>query len=306
METCPAVPNLYWKRNYYIALAVLLVTVVQLFSTKSQIREVGVFERAVLQEVEVRVKEIVVENASASSSVIGERVLEKVEVGVNEIVVVKNASASFSSPVANGKNATVSASPAANGKDVTASPITLAHAQKETVPSSSLHIGSNTNTTGRCAINLYGLPRSFKNYVLPSLIRNVIDPNLEHECDYFLHYYRITKEKPSGTTKGGRIFPDDVFLLENAVHDAAAKAGLVAPHVGFRHETEENFQEVHRDLNDKIKDESRGKNKNKYQVPTYGIATTLNVVKMWYVTSSYVDPGQLSPCRRSLSLFVSL
>jgi uncharacterized protein YhfF len=237
--------------------------------------------------VKVELKETVVVNASASSSVIGERVLDKVQVGVNEIVV-KNASASSSSAVANGKNATVSASSAANGKDATASPITLAHEQKETVPSSSSSIAivSNTNTTGRCAINLYGLPRSFKNYVLPSLIRNVIEPNLEHECDFFLHYYRITKERPSKTTKGGAIFPDDVFLLENAVHDAAAKAGLVAPHVGFRHETEENFQDVHRDLNDKIKDESRGKNKNKYQVRTYTTRTTLNVVKMWYVTSS--------------------
>jgi GTPase SAR1 family protein len=167
---------------------------------------------------------------------------------------------------------------------------------------------NNTNTTGRCAINLYGLPRGFKNLVLPSVIRNVIGPNLEHECDYFLHYYRITREGKSTTTKGGTIYPDDVFLLEPAVHNAAAKAGQVAPHVGFRHETEENFQEIHRDLNNKIKDRSMGKKNNKYLVPSYGTQTTLNVVKMWYVTLRYVESTRAnSPhCRGSRTFCISL
>jgi hypothetical protein len=52
----------------------------------------------------------------------------------------------------------------------------------------------NTPPEERCAINLFGLPRSFQSLVLPSFIENVIWPNAAHNCDYFVHYFNLTQE----------------------------------------------------------------------------------------------------------------
>lgn len=39
---------------------------------------------------------------------------------------------------------------------------------------------------GRCAINLYGLPRAFKSLVLPSLIKNVIRSEYSYHFPFLL------------------------------------------------------------------------------------------------------------------------
>jgi hypothetical protein len=71
---------------------------------------------------------------------------------------------------------------------------------------------------GTCAILLFGLPRAFQQYVLPSLVENVIRPNLRYGCDYFVHYYHIDKEVSNGRSgRGGMIHPDDIHLLRKAV-----------------------------------------------------------------------------------------
>ena len=70
---------------------------------------------------------------------------------------------------------------------------------------------------GNCAINLYGLPRSFKDYVLPSLIKNVIKINAKYQCDYYVHYYKINKEYSGRSGQGGNINFKEILLLKNAV-----------------------------------------------------------------------------------------
>ncbi|OEU17854.1 hypothetical protein FRACYDRAFT_238282 [Fragilariopsis cylindrus CCMP1102] len=104
-----------------------------------------------------------------------------------------------------------------------------------------LLISSETNyddhPVGECAINLFGLPRSFKYYVLPSLIKNVITINQKYQCDYYIHYFNVTIEQSGGVTtttgdsnssrggnNGGIITPNDVLLLHDAVLQVSSAA----------------------------------------------------------------------------------
>ncbi|KAI2495535.1 hypothetical protein MHU86_18980 [Fragilaria crotonensis] len=108
------------------------------------------------------------------------------------------------------------------------------------VPSSALVFNVTSKTfkdsqllRRRCALNFFGLPRAFKRLVLPSMIANIIIPNIQYDCDYFVHFYNITYEPPSRSGKGGHITPEDVYLLRDAVHTIALQAGRPLPHVGF-------------------------------------------------------------------------
>ena len=69
-----------------------------------------------------------------------------------------------------------------------------------------------------CAVLFFALPRSFKNYVLPSIIENVFVPNIDHDCDYFLHYHAVEFEGENRMNeKGGEIHGEDVYLLPEAL-----------------------------------------------------------------------------------------
>lgn len=69
-----------------------------------------------------------------------------------------------------------------------------------------------------CAVMFFGLPRSFKKYVFPSIIENVFIPNIDNHCDYFLHYHAIESEGSNRKGEaGGKVHGEDVFLLPNAL-----------------------------------------------------------------------------------------
>lgn len=134
----------------------------------------------------------------------------------------------------------------------------------------------------RCALNIYGLPRSFRLLVLPTMIANVIVPNIHYDCDYFLHFYNVTFEPPS-RSGGGPIVPGDVFLIREAIHNVARRAGRALPHVGFVHETEEEFEQNHRVLVEKIRRNDTETEKNPYIRihDDYTVETHVNIIKMW-------------------------
>jgi hypothetical protein len=81
---------------------------------------------------------------------------------------------------------------------------------------------SSSSSGGRCAINLYGLPRSFKDLVLPSLVKHVIRTNAPYNCDYFIHYYNVTLEEKGKSGQGGQINPHDILDVQSHIVDAAA------------------------------------------------------------------------------------
>lgn len=103
------------------------------------------------------------------------------------------------------------------------------------------------NSAPSCAILFFGLPRSFKLFVLPSIIENIIVPNIDNNCDYYLHYHAVTSEVGSRGVAGGTIQGNDVFLLEDAVrqiHERDNSTGNSIPHVSITNSTMEEFEQA--------------------------------------------------------------
>jgi hypothetical protein len=69
----------------------------------------------------------------------------------------------------------------------------------------------------RCALCFFGLPRSYKELVLPSIEQNILIPNARHHCDIFVHYYFKREEAAGRYNLGGKIDPNEILLLETAV-----------------------------------------------------------------------------------------
>ena len=146
-----------------------------------------------------------------------------------------------------------------------------------------------------CAILLFGLPRAFKQYVLPSFIENVVKPNLRYKCDYYMHYYADKVEGRSRSGYGGQINPDDVWKLPQAIHDVVKNStGTTTsgslPIVSLVNDTNATFWERrHNELmkfrNAKILNDD-GNWTYKYfpwKEPTYVWPDTLdNMVRQWH------------------------
>jgi hypothetical protein len=150
----------------------------------------------------------------------------------------------------------------------------------------------NYYTPNSCAILFFGLPRSFKRYVLPSIIRNVIVPNLKHECDYYVHYYKIENEVSSRSGLGGSIDADEVILLQSAIHqifndttlNLTKDFSLETPHVSFTSDTNDTLErgdliETYRTT----KDQNGNYRYFPYKHPNYEYPSTMdNIVKQWH------------------------
>jgi hypothetical protein len=149
-----------------------------------------------------------------------------------------------------------------------------------------------------CAILLFGLPRSFKRYVLPSIIRNVMIPNLKYGCDYYMHYYQVDREGSSRSGHGGTIDADDVFLLKGAMEqiynnsDLLHRVGVPAnrthlvPRMSFSRDTNDTFWEKRSELVHKYRT-TRGKDGKYLYFPqnevNYVYPSTMdNIVKQWH------------------------
>lgn len=143
------------------------------------------------------------------------------------------------------------------------------------------------NKLGRCAIHLYGLPRAFRSLVLPSLLKNVLQPNQQFSCDFFVHYFNLTAEKPGRSGSGGSLDPHEIRLLSKAV----AAAQHSAPNAGRRStvkfvmDQESAFWDQRADLLHKIHTTLDHEGRPLYHPwkdPSYSPATLDNVLKMWH------------------------
>lgn len=113
----------------------------------------------------------------------------------------------------------------------------------------------------RCALLFFGLTRSYKTMVLPSIIKNILRPNARHACDVYVHFYKQDVELPGRRNRGGYLRPDEIFLLEDAVHSVAqdyyenngqhsilqydnnTRPAFIPPIVAFTHDTPEQFND---------------------------------------------------------------
>jgi hypothetical protein len=147
----------------------------------------------------------------------------------------------------------------------------------------------NSHPEERCAINLYGLPRAFQSLVLPSLIQNVIRPNAAHNCDYFVHYFNLTKEEPGRSGHGGHLNPSEILLLEEHVQ-REAPPGQRRPKVVFLAEQEEDFWKTYDSLIQKTRTTRDSKGRFLYfpwKSKTYTHPGTVdNIIKMWHTIQS--------------------
>mmetsp|Transcript_10878 Transcript_10878/g.26318 ORF Transcript_10878/g.26318 Transcript_10878/m.26318 type:complete len:443 (+) Transcript_10878:292-1620(+) len=76
----------------------------------------------------------------------------------------------------------------------------------------------NEDWEKRCALLFFGLPRSYKDMVLPSLEQFVLNYNAKYNCDVFVHYFHQRKEAAGRYNEGGELDPTEVLTLERAVH----------------------------------------------------------------------------------------
>jgi hypothetical protein len=136
----------------------------------------------------------------------------------------------------------------------------------------------------RCAVNLFGLPRSFRSLTLPSLVKNVIALNAD--CDYFVHYYQVTHEAAGRSGAGGTIDSDEILLLREAVRQASvARNESRMPIVEFTSETEDEFGAKYQTLLTDI--ETNQSLYVPWNDPAFKLLpTTINIVKMWHSIQS--------------------
>ena len=141
---------------------------------------------------------------------------------------------------------------------------------------------------GRCAINFFGLPRSFEAMVLPSMTRNVFRRNARFGCDYFIHYYHQESESAGRAGQGGQLNPDEVLLMRQPIKDAAKQVKNTPnrnPAVIFIKDTEEEFWKKRGDLVEKYRN-TKASDGNYLYYPwkaiTYRYPESLdNIVKQW-------------------------
>ena len=142
-----------------------------------------------------------------------------------------------------------------------------------------------------CAICFFGLPRSFQLLVLPSIIRNVLIPNKQNKCDIYMHYFQVGVEESGRSGYGGKINPDDVLLLKNAVKDVYNGNNMnqpmnELPYVSITNDTSESFFQKRGTLLEKYRS-VKGKDGNYLYFPwmakTYTFPTSIdNIVKQWH------------------------
>lgn len=143
-----------------------------------------------------------------------------------------------------------------------------------------------------CAINLFGLPRAFQSLVLPSLIKNVLEPNAKYQCDYFVHYYNLTFEQAGRSGDGGTLDPREIRLLEQAVRNVTTRMqsnqGVVLTHqpiVQFTMTQEKEFWTQYKEFLQKTRTEKDSEGRLLYhpwKEKTYHMTQIANIVKMWH------------------------
>lgn len=159
----------------------------------------------------------------------------------------------------------------------------------------------------KCALLFFGLPRSYGNMVLPSVIENVLKPNARHGCDVFVHYYQQDTEARGRRNEGGKLSTDDILQLQDAVHQVAeeyyqneyqilpqdSRPPYTPPKVAFVQDTPEAFEERRAPILEKYHNETivgkKGTIVKKYYPwasRSYQKSSVDNMVKQWHSIES--------------------
>lgn len=129
-----------------------------------------------------------------------------------------------------------------------------------------------------CALVFFGLPRSFRSIVLPSILQNVLRPNARYRCDVFVHYYNLTFEQAGRSGDGGTLDPHEIRLLA----DAARRRNMT---VKFAVTEEADFWMRYHDLLTRMRTAKEPDGKLRYhpwKEKSYHMTQAANVIKMWH------------------------
>jgi hypothetical protein len=114
-------------------------------------------------------------------------------------------------------------------------------------------VAEETMNDERCALCFFGLPRAYKDMVLPSIVKNILIPNAHHNCDIYVHFYHQYEEKSGRKNRGGKVDPNEILLLGQAAKDVQKEYGSGRNnhrtlHVAYTNDTEAQFLERRGDL----------------------------------------------------------
>ncbi|KAL3928481.1 MAG: hypothetical protein SGBAC_012635 [Bacillariaceae sp.] len=145
---------------------------------------------------------------------------------------------------------------------------------------------SDANDDLQCAICFFGLPRSYKELVLPSIVKNVLEPNAKYNCDIFVHFYARKKELKGRLNPGGEMDPTEIYDLESAVQEMAKSKASSPQDVIFSNDTEKTFFDVRRKQIDKYlktKDDKTGKKLYfPWKQKTWKRSSLVNLIRQWH------------------------
>jgi hypothetical protein len=134
-----------------------------------------------------------------------------------------------------------------------------------------------------CAINLYGLPRSFRHHVLPSLVVNVLEVNKQYNCDYYVHAYNKTHEPKGRSGSGGMIYPEDIYLIDEAIRMVyQGYDPSHTPTLTVTFDTDHDFETYRANELQTMIDGWPEGTPNPYMMSKFDADTVRNVLKMWH------------------------
>jgi hypothetical protein len=147
-------------------------------------------------------------------------------------------------------------------------------------------IVNETPRETRCALLFFGLPRGYKTIVLPSIVRNVLEPNANYNCDVYAHSISLDKEQASRSGKGGMIDSKSIYLLKQRVQEVASHSTGRIPHVVITMDTEEDFWILRNATIQKYRNTKDADGKLLYfpwRIKAYEYPTSMdNMVKQWH------------------------
>ncbi len=145
----------------------------------------------------------------------------------------------------------------------------------------------------RCALCFFGLPRAFQSMVLPSITQNLLIPNARHNCDVYVHFFNRMEEGTGRKNRGGKLDPQQIYLLEKAVRDVQTQHGPpqdARTHrettVAFSHDFEEDFWRKRGDIVAKFQNTTKPEDGKPMYFPyheqSYLKSSVDNIVRQWH------------------------
>lgn len=132
---------------------------------------------------------------------------------------------------------------------------------------------------GSCALLFFGLPRSYETVVLPSIVKNVLEPN--NHCDVYAHAIVREEEEAGRSGKGGTIDPNALYLLQQKVNNDN--------HVAIATDTEDDFWKLHNATLTKYRN-TKAKNGELLYYPwklrDIKPSSVENIIKQWHSIES--------------------